>query len=221
MNRPVIIAAVLMLLIFFSRTGAYASGFISIGSGGVISGQDSGSNDRFNPGVPVRAGFQYSPDYRDSWMLNSVISYAVFPGNGTPDRIFIFSAGVMYVKPFFRYESNITRTVMKKSGCAGAVLLPFTIMRDTVTDIFQSIIPQHPFAFFDLALIKVPDSDLMYGFSGGAGLTSGNVDLMLKYTRNIGYDNGLVSDIYLLGVEFTLNIPLQDQFVRTAPLIDQ
>ncbi len=220
-NRIVKSAASVILICVILQSGLYASGYISIGTGGMLAGESSGEENQINYGIPVLIGFQYSPEYRDSWMFNSSFTYADFQGDNSPNEIFIGTAGVMFIKPFFYYNSNITNTVISKNSCIGTVLLPITVMRDSMNNIFQFLIPRHPFAFLDFAVIKEAESDMLYGFSGGAGLTSGGIDLILRYTQNIRYNEGFKRDIYVTSIGFTFNIPLQQKFLRTKPLIDE
>jgi len=219
-NQIVESAALVILICVILKSGLYASGFVSIGTGGMLAGDRSGEESQINYGIPVLTGFQYSPEYRDSWMFNSSFIYSDFQGKNSPEKVFIGTAGMMYIKPFFYYNSNITDTVMTKNSCIGTVLLPITVMRDSMNNIFQFLIPRHPFAFLDFAVIKEAESDMLYGFSGGAGLTSGGVDLILRYTQNISYNEGFKRDIYFTSLGFTLNIPLQQKFLRTKPFID-
>jgi hypothetical protein len=211
-------AALLFCLIVSSNL--YASVFVSTGTGGVLSGDDGGGEIQTDYGIPVLLGFQYSPEYRYSWMLNSSFSYIVRGDNSGNDNMFIGTAGLMFIKPFVFFESNITDTVMTERSCIGTILLPVAIMRDALTGIFQVIIPQHPLVFLDFALIKQQESDMFYGFSCGAGLTSGVVDIKLRYTQNVSYDKGFKRNIYIAGLEFTFNFPLQQNFLRKEPLIE-
>lgn len=217
-NKLILTLSVVILFVICSKD-LRASGFLSAGSGALYAKQETEESGQHNFGIPILLEYQYSTGYRDSWMFNSSLIYTLQQGNDSPDNILIYTAGLMYIKPFYFYRSNITETTFKTSSCLGTLLLPFTVIRDTLINFYQASIPQHPFAFFDLALIKDSGSDLRYGFSTGIGITSGPVDLKIRYTQNLRYSGGLIKDLYIAAFEFTFNFPLQDQFIRTEPLI--
>lgn len=122
-----------------------ASGFIGIGSGAVYSGSDSGTDNSSVSGfgIPILLEYQYAHEYRGSWLFDSSFSYTVLPGDDAPGNIMIFTAGVMYIKPFTFYQSNVTEKTIKKNSCLGLLLLPVTTIRDSLNNIFQYMIPQH------------------------------------------------------------------------------
>ncbi len=199
-----------------------ASGFIGIGSGANFSGSTSEEDNKFRSGagIPFILEYQYSPEYRDSWMFNSSFSYIPAINDDSPGNVMVYTAGIMYIKPFTYYRSNITQNTMQNNRCMGVLLLPFTVMTDTLNNLFQFIIPQHPEGFADFALIKEQDEPLKPGFSAGAGLSGGGIDIRLRYTQNLRYSGGLRRDIYTAGIEFTFNIPLQEKFMKMENLIE-
>ena len=92
-------------------------------------------------------------------------------------------------------------------------------MRNTLNNIFQLLIPEHPFIILDLAAMQGTSYGIKTGFSSCLGLTSGMVDLRFRYIQSLNYKDGLTRDIDFYNIEFTYNMPLQNQFLRTEPLI--
>jgi len=211
--------SILLLLSLFS-VDLSASGFIGAGIGFEKTEFQTSDINRKDFVFPVILVYQYAPEYRDLWMFNSSFSYTIIPDKKTQPELWIGTAGIMYIKPFTYYRSNITQTVFSNNSCLGTILLPFTVIRDTLINVYQYLIPQHPLIFLDMAIIKETNSVLKRGFSTGVGLTSGAIDFKFRYTQNLNYDNGIKRDFYAAGFEFTLNIPLQQKFLRTESLID-
>lgn len=209
-----VIAAVIL-----SSDIVQASAFISAGSGFSAAAADSG-DETAAISVPFNLGFQYSSGYRESFLLSAMINWTLIPGKDKTDGLFIASMGLMYISPFTIYRSNITETTLRRESCIGFLFLPFTAVRDSITNVVQYFIPQSPVFYIGPALIGESRTALRNGISAGAGLTSGGLDILMRYTQGIRYDEGFKRDIYAASVEFSINIPLQNRFVRTEKLIE-
>lgn len=208
-----------LLLCALNSTDVVASGFISFGSGYSFQETRKDAVDDKGSGVPFILEYQYSPGYRDSLIFNSSISYFFNTSYDINDML-VYSAGAMYVKPFLFYSSNITGSTLKQNSCLGILLLPFTVTRDTLNNVFQLLIPDSPFAFFNIVFMQEKLKSLKPGFSTGFGVTSGMIDLRLRYIQILNHRDRFERDHYFINIEFTYNIPLQDQFIRTEPLIN-
>lgn len=210
----------LILLFSVSTTNLAASGFIGIGSGASVYKASNDEESKTKRRIPLILEYEYSPEYRDLLMFNAAVHYLPEINNDHAGDLILFSAGIKYVPRFYFFRSNITESTFKENSCLGFFLLPLSVLRDSLNNIFQLGIPSHPFTFFDYTVIKTDEKMYNTGFSAGAGITSGLIDIKLKYTQNIRYGSGFHRDLYLAGFDFTLHIPLQEKFIMEKPLVD-
>ncbi len=209
----------LILFTIIAKEIIYASSFLGVGSG-FQSLKLYNENLKSHNYIPIILEYEYSKEYRDQLIFYSSINYYKSINNENSNDMFIFDIGLKYVPKVYYYKGNYTEKAYKEYGCFSFILMPLTVMRDSMINAIQLFIPQQPFLVLSFAGIIELNGEKSYGFSIAQGLTNGFIDYKLKYTQNIKYCEHLKTDFFIIGFEITFHFPLQEKFVRMEPLLE-
>lgn len=217
--KKLICLIVFMFLLFFQDLFA-ASHFLGLGYGYRVLNLSESDGNISNNYVPFIIEYEYGPKYRDLWLLYTSVDYLRSADEDSSNDLIVNSVGIKYVPKFFYYISNYTEKSREAFGCFSILLLPLTVMRDVLVNVAQLLVPKKPYISAGMTHVYEMREGNTFGLFFAPGVTNGLWDFKLKYIHNIYNGRGFSSDYYIFGFDFTFHFPLQDRFIRQAPLID-
>lgn len=193
---------------------AYSTQTIGLGGSEIFgSNAEKYHGSKYYSSPAFIAEYELSGAYRDGLMLNCGFSARSTENsrsgncNGT--------IGFKYVPEFYFPKSDTTDSAFRKNKAAGFLMMPFSLIRDSMIDVSRAITPSHPFFLAGVMFGKHQSDDYHLGYFIAPGLTSGFLDIKMKFAYCFYPDSGMKQAFREFSLEMTFHVSFTGTQVRT------
>lgn len=151
--------------------------------------------------MSISGEYEFAKKFRKTWLFYSDYNLNSYLNPNLHYASSLFSIGAKYIRDFvslrLNFRDKVTDPIM--------YLFPFLFVFEYASYFAQILVPIHPFAA-EGAIIEFNNSQANLGYFLAAGLTTGNIDITLRFNHLFynTFDTGqLVHNLqFLIGISF-------------------